>query len=85
MALVDELRAWRTAVVEHRRRESGKSLPAFLVATDAVLIAIAREQPRDLAALGRIKGIQRALVAERGAELLAIVAGKPVAGSGGSA
>jgi len=85
MDLVDALRAWRTAVVEQRRQESGKPLPAFLVATDAVLIAIARERPRDIAALGRIKGIQRTLVAERGQELLDIVAGKPVARPGGTA
>ena len=85
MDLVDALRAWRTAVVEQRRQESGKPLPAFLVATDAVLIAIARERPRDIAALGRIKGIQRTLVAERGQELLDIVMGKPVARPGGTA
>jgi DNA helicase-2/ATP-dependent DNA helicase PcrA len=85
MDLVDALRAWRTGVVDQRRRESGKSLPAFLVATDAVLIAIAREQPRDSAGLGRIKGIQRALVAERGQEILDIVAGKPVARPSGTA
>jgi DNA helicase-2/ATP-dependent DNA helicase PcrA len=85
MDLVDALRAWRTGVVEQRRQASGKSQPAFLVATDAVLIAIARERPRDTAGLGRIKGIQRALVAERGQEILDLLAGKPVARPGGTA
>lgn len=70
---VQRLRDWRTKVVAQRREESGKDIPAFLVATDAVLIGIAQAQPRTIAALARVKGIHKRLVAENGQELLDIV------------
>lgn len=83
--LVEQLRAWRTAVVEQRRRETGKAVPAFLVATDAVLIGIARARPSDAQELAKVRGIQRSVVAAHAGELLAIVAGNPVADPGGQA
>ena len=77
--LVEQLRAWRTKVVEQRRQASGKAVPAFLVATDAVLIGIARERPASRSALGTVRGIPKAVVADHAQELLAIVAQNPVA------
>lgn len=77
--MVDALREWRKDVVARRSEESGKSIPAFLVATDAVLIGIATARPADARALARVKGIHKRLVTENAEELLAIVAahGKP--------
>jgi DNA helicase-2/ATP-dependent DNA helicase PcrA len=73
MAMVDRLRTWRTRVVAQRSAESGKQIPAFLVATDAVLIGIAQARPVDARALARVKGIHKRLVSEHADELLAIV------------
>lgn len=78
--LMDRLRAWRTGVVEQRRAATGRATPAFLVATDAVLIGIARSRPSTRAELARVKGIHKALVKDHASELLGIVAGNPVAG-----
>ncbi|HQR80688.1 MAG TPA: ATP-dependent DNA helicase UvrD2 [Actinomycetota bacterium] len=75
--LVEQLRAWRSTVVAQRRRETGKALPAFLVATDAVLIGIARQRPASRSALAAVRGIQKSVVADHGEELLAIVADHP--------
>jgi DNA helicase-2/ATP-dependent DNA helicase PcrA len=75
MDTVERLRAWRMTVAKARGEEAGKAVPAFLVATDAVLIGIASAQPSTVAALGRVKGIHKRLVAEHADELLAIVAG----------
>lgn len=75
METVEKLRSWRMQVVRKRSDEAGKPVPAFLVATDAVLIGIASARPTDVRALGRVKGIHKRLVAEHGDELLAIVAG----------
>ena len=77
--LVEDLRAWRNTVVAARKQETGKSIPAFLVATDAVLIGIASSRPRDRAGLAKVKGIHKAVVADHWQELLAIVARNPVA------
>ncbi len=79
MALVDQLRAWRTQVVAERERDTGKKVPAFLVATDAVLIEIARHRPTNRSELASVRGIQKAVVRDHGEKLLAIVAGNPVA------
>lgn len=77
MELVDRLREWRSAVVAQRSEQAGKAIPAFLVATDAVLIGIAATRPRDAQALGRVKGIHKRLVTEHADELLTIVADAP--------
>ena len=74
MGTVERLREWRMTVVKQRSEEAGKPVPAFLVATDAVLIGIASAQPADVRALGKVKGIHKRLVAEHADELLAIVA-----------
>jgi DNA helicase-2/ATP-dependent DNA helicase PcrA len=82
MATVERLREWRTGVVTRRSEEAGKAVPAFLVATDAVLIGIAQARPTDARALSRVKGIHKRLVADHAEELLAIVAG--TAGTAGT-
>ena len=74
VAMVDALRDWRKEVVARRSAESGKAVPAFLVATDAVLIGIATSRPVDARGLARVKGIHKRLVTENADELLAIVA-----------
>lgn len=75
METVEKLRTWRMQVVQKRTEEAGKPVPAFLVATDAVLIGIASARPADARALGRVKGIHKRLVAEHADEILAIVHG----------
>ena len=73
MALVERLRDWRRDVVAQREADTGKKVPAFLVATDAVLIGIAKQRPSDPAGLSRVKGIHKVVVAEHADDLLAIV------------
>jgi DNA topoisomerase-3 len=68
--LLEALRAWRMA--EARR----KGIPAFRVLTDRALFGVAGEQPRSEAALLRLPGLGRAIVARYGKELLAIVAAR---------
>jgi DNA helicase-2/ATP-dependent DNA helicase PcrA len=77
--LVGDLRRWRSEVVAARRASTGKATPAFLVATDAVLVGIAKARPTDRAGLAAVKGIHKALVADHAEELLEIVAKNPVA------
>ncbi len=77
MDTVERLRSWRMTVAKARGEQTGKPVPAFLVATDAVLIGIASARPSDAEALGRVKGIHKRVVAEHADELLAIVAGQP--------
>jgi DNA topoisomerase-3 len=53
-----------------------KGIPAFRVLTDRALFGVAGEQPRSEAALLRLPGLGRAIVARYGKELLAIVAAR---------
>jgi DNA helicase-2/ATP-dependent DNA helicase PcrA len=80
--LFEDLRGWRSRVVAQRRAATGKAIPAFLVATDAVLVGIARARPADRKALASVKGIHKSVVAEHADELLEIVARNPVAQPG---
>jgi DNA helicase-2/ATP-dependent DNA helicase PcrA len=73
METVDRLRKWRLGVVKQRSAEAGKPIPAFLVATDAVLIGIASDRPSSVPALARVKGIHKRLVSEHGEEILTIL------------
>ena len=66
--LFDALRAWRTA----RARE--QAVPAYVVAGDETLAAIAAARPSSLAALERVRGIGPAKVDRYGSDILAIVA-----------
>lgn len=67
-AVAQRLGAWRerTAAAEDR--------PIGSVIADAPLVEIARRQPRELEALGRIRGLHPPVLRRRGAELLAEVA-----------
>lgn len=63
-----DLRAWRSA---HARADD---VPAYRVATDALLAAIVEERPGSIAALRRVKGIGPAKLDRYGEEILAILA-----------
>ena len=67
--LVAELKAWR------KGRASDASVPAFVVFSDATLMAIAERRPCDRAALLAIPGIGRSKLDTYGSEVLSIVAG----------
>jgi DNA helicase-2/ATP-dependent DNA helicase PcrA len=65
--LVDALRAWRKST------SSDMSKPAFVVFTDATLLAIAERRPTDDAALLSIPGIGRKKLDDYGSEVIGIV------------
>jgi len=65
--LVDALRAWR------KDRSTQASVPAFVVFSDATLLAIAERKPADNAALLAIPGIGRAKLDAYGTDVLQIV------------
>jgi ATP-dependent DNA helicase RecQ len=65
-ALFAALREWRV------RAADGK--PAFTVAHDRTLIAIAAARPNSLASLARIRGVGPAFIERHGAEVLALLA-----------
>ncbi len=66
--LVDALRNWRKAT------SSQASVPAFVVFSDATLLAIAERRPTDDAALLAIPGIGRTKLDAYGADVIQIVA-----------
>ena len=66
--LVDELRSWRRTLAEER------AVPAYVVFTDATLLAIAERCPADEDALLAIPGIGRSKLDSFGPEVLRIVA-----------
>ncbi len=68
-ALYEALKAWRKATAEEA------STPAFVVFTDATLMAIAECAPDDLTALSCIGGIGPAKLERFGADVLAILDG----------
>jgi DNA helicase-2/ATP-dependent DNA helicase PcrA len=68
-ATFERLRAWRLAV------SSAASVPAFVVFTDATLVALAEAQPDDDAGLARIPGIGATKRARYGEQVLAVLAG----------
>ncbi len=65
--LVQALRAWR------KDRSAQSSVPAFVVFSDATLLAIAERKPADNAALLAIPGIGRAKLDAYGSDVLEIV------------
>jgi DNA helicase-2/ATP-dependent DNA helicase PcrA len=67
--LVAALRAWR------RQRSAQASVPAFVVFSDATLLAIAERRPTDDAALLAIPGIGRSKLDAYGDDVIAIVTG----------
>ena len=65
--LVDALRSWR------KDRSAQASVPAFVIFSDATLLAIAERKPADNAALLAIPGIGRAKLDAYGSDVLQIV------------
>ncbi|MGO4955773.1 ATP-dependent DNA helicase UvrD2 [Luteococcus sp. Sow4_B9] len=68
--LLARLKAWRL------RTAQAASLPAFVIFTDATLVAVAESRPRTEQDLLRIAGIGRSKLERHGADLLALVAGE---------
>lgn len=67
-AMVEELKAWR------KESATQASVPAFVVFSDATLMAIAERRPPDASALLAIPGIGRTKLDTYGQEVLSIVA-----------
>ncbi|SBW19432.1 UvrD/REP helicase [Candidatus Protofrankia californiensis] len=74
-ALFDRLRAWRST------RAKEQSAPAFVVFTDATLLAIAEHRPTSVAELVGIPGIGQAKLDRYGEDVLALVDGREPPGS----
>lgn len=71
--LLEQLRQWRLQEVAQQSQSREKPLPAYLVATDATLQAIAEQQPTDIDQLARIPGIGPRKIEEFGDDIVAIV------------
>ena len=65
--LLDELRNWRAQEAKTR------SVPAYVVFTDATLIALAEQRPDDAGGLVAIPGIGASKLERYGDEVLALV------------
>lgn len=65
--LFENLRAWR------KEKASVKSMPAYIVFTDATLTAIAEQRPRTMDDLASIPGVGPAKLAEYGSEILGML------------
>lgn len=65
--LFEELKAWRSSTAQEL------SVPAFVVFTDATLMAIAEAKPADEQSLLAIPGIGRSKLAKHGAAVLAVI------------
>jgi DNA helicase-2/ATP-dependent DNA helicase PcrA len=66
----EALRSWRSAVA------TAASVPAFVVFTDATLIALAEQRPQDEAGLAAISGIGATKRERYGSQVLAVLAGE---------
>jgi ribonuclease D len=69
----ERLRAWRKARAEARKVE------VQVIAPNAVLMAVARETPPDLAALGKVAGMDPFRLEQYGAEILEVLKQEPKA------
>ena len=65
--MFEELRGWRLKVSQEA------SVPAFVVFTDATLMAIAEAKPADEAALAKIPGVGRSKLERYGRDVLDIL------------
>jgi DNA helicase-2/ATP-dependent DNA helicase PcrA len=68
-ALFERLRTWRAETAAQAK------VPAYVVFTDATLVAMAETLPRTEAALARVPGVGPAKLGRYGTEVLAILAG----------
>ncbi|MCK9926091.1 ATP-dependent DNA helicase UvrD2 [Frankia sp. Mgl5] len=73
--LFERLRAWRA------RRAKEQGAPAFVVLTDATLRLIAERRPSTVAELVALPGIGQSKLDRYGEDVLALVTGRPPAGS----
>ncbi len=71
-ATFESLRTWRKAVADRQR------VPAFVVFTDATLIAIAERNPVDDRGLAGISGVGARKLAVYGSAVLGVLGGEPV-------
>lgn len=71
--LLERLRDWRTETVAKVSAERGKSVPAYVVATDATLEALAELVPQDEDSLAAIPGLGPMKLRDFGEELLQIL------------
>jgi DNA helicase II / ATP-dependent DNA helicase PcrA len=69
--LLERLRAWRA------ERAAAQKAPAYVIFTDATLLAIAQARPDGVPDLVRLPGIGQRKLDLYGAEVLAVVAGHP--------
>ena len=65
----EALRAWRLGVA------TAASLPAYVVFTDATLVALAERRPSDVAGLAQIPGIGATKRDRYGEQVLAVLSG----------
>lgn len=65
--LLERLQLWR------RERAKADLMPAYVIAHDATLLAIAEQKPRSAAALRRVKGMGPTKVERYGDEIIAVV------------
>ena len=72
--LLERLKAWRLGVAKRQ------SVPAFVVFTDATLMALAQAEPSDERGLLEIRGIGRSKARRYGQDVLAIIGGLDVDG-----
>lgn len=77
--LVERLRAWR------KDRAARDRVPAFVVLTDATLLAVAERRPEEAADLGAVSGIGPHKLERYAAELLTVVNGDGLNGDGSAA
>lgn len=80
--LLRRLKQWRKEQLEVICADAGKRLPAYLVATDATLAALAEARPRTMDALAAMPGLGPAKLTRYGTELLAVINDDDVLGSG---
>ncbi len=67
LAILQELAAWR----EQQARKSDK--PRKWILADEVMLDVARHAPKDLAKLGRIRGLNEGVLKRSGKQLLALI------------
>ena len=68
-AMFDRLREWRS------RTSTAAKVPAYVVFTDATLVAIAETTPADEAGLAAVPGVGPAKLARYGPDVLALLQG----------
>jgi superfamily II DNA helicase RecQ len=71
--LLEALQLWR------RERAKQDAVPAYVVAHDVTLAAIAEDRPQSISQLRRVKGMGPVKLDSYGSEILAIIAANGIA------